>query len=278
LPEKRATVEEWVLTLMAAVERAAEELGVPWLLTGATARALLLESVYGLVPGRGTTDVDFAVTVETWDQFGLLTDRICQDARFSRDRKQAQRLRCSAGGYLDLIPFGGIEADDHLVRWPPDGSIEMNVSGFREACTHAEMVIVNGSIAVPVISPEGLALVKFIAWRDRHQEQPRKDASDLAYLLRHYGTVFSLARLFDEHPDALEAADYDAELAAARVLGRELARISNSDTAALVSELLATELKAGDDSALVREVAEGLSLRRPRARFPSADVCPHGAQ
>ncbi|MBI5440938.1 MAG: nucleotidyl transferase AbiEii/AbiGii toxin family protein, partial [Deltaproteobacteria bacterium] len=260
-------VDEQTLTLISAVARAAEELGVPWLLTGAMARALLLENVYGLTPGRATMDVDVVVTVETWGKFGLLTDRICQDPRFSRDPKQAQRLRCSAGGYLDRIPFGGIEAEGHLIRWPPDGSIEMNVSGFREACTHAQIVIVNDSIPVPVISPEGLTLVKFIAWRDRHREKPRKDASDLAYLLRHYATVFSTARLFDEHPDALEAADYDPELAAARVLGRELARISNSDTAALVSELLSTELKAGEESDLVREVAEGLSPRDRELAF-----------
>ncbi len=78
-------------------------------------RVLLLEEVYELPPGRATRDVDFGVMVESWDHYQALIRRICEDGRFHQDGKQTQRLNSDYGS-IDLVPFGGIEADGNVIR------------------------------------------------------------------------------------------------------------------------------------------------------------------
>lgn len=90
-----------------------------------------------------------------------------------------------------------MEAPEGEIRWPPDGDFELNVTGFRDACRGALTVLVNDVLPVPVVSPEGLVVLKLFAWHDRHLTQPRKDAADLAYVLRYYGEVLGQEVLFD---------------------------------------------------------------------------------
>ncbi|SCZ68372.1 hypothetical protein [Thiohalomonas denitrificans] len=88
MAEHTATVDEMIFALLAAVSNAAEPAGIPWMVTGASGRVLLLESVYGLPEGRATEDVDFVVMVQDWGQYGDLVGGICRDSEFCRDPKQ----------------------------------------------------------------------------------------------------------------------------------------------------------------------------------------------
>lgn len=257
--EHKASVDETTYALLAGVAKAANVLEVAWMVTGAAGRLLLLERVYGLPSGRATEDVDFGVMVESWAQYQALVQRICQDPRVRQDPKQRQWLRFSEVGYLDLVPFGGVESTDHMIQWPPDGDFTMSVAGFGEAYADSMRVLVNDELAVPVVSPVGLVLLKLIAWEERHLAYPRKDTTDIAYVLRHFGTLLTEQVLFDEHFDAVAEAEYDIDLAAARVLGRRLSEIVLDDTRGRLSRLLTRELNASMDSALVREVAESLA-------------------
>ena len=244
--------------LIVAVAKAAEALRIKWMVTGAAGRVLLLESVYGLPHGRATEDVDLGVMVANWDQYRSLVERICVDADFQPDPKQRQRLKFRNDGLLDLVPFGSIESDDRTIRWPPENDFSMSVMGFREAYAEAIEVDVDG-VVVPVVSPSGLMLLKLIAWTQRRYTQPKKDAADMAYLLRHFSAVLTEKVLFDQHSKAIEAASYDIDLAGCRVLGQKMASMSAKDTLTFVRNLLDGELKEETDSALVREVAEHLA-------------------
>ena len=244
--------------LIVAVAKAAEALRIKWMVTGAAGRVLLLESVYGLPHGRATEDVDLGVMVANWDQYRSLVERICVDADFQPDPKQRQRLKFRNDGLLDLVPFGSIESDDRTIRWPPENDFSMSVMGFREAYAEAIEVDVDG-VVVPVVSPSGLMLLKLIAWTQRRYTQPKKDAADMAYLLKHFSAVLTEKVLFDQHSKAIEAASYDIDLAGCRVLGQKMASMSAKDTLTFVRNLLDGELKEETDSALVREVAEHLA-------------------
>lgn len=59
----------------------------------------------------------------------------------------------------------------------------------------------------------------------------------------------------------VEEADYDLELAAARVMGRKVAGSYQDDTLVRIQRLLAQELDAGEASQLLREMAASLVLR-----------------
>jgi predicted nucleotidyltransferase len=112
----RATGLKVVFALLCRPKLVAAVLEVAWMVTGAAGRLLLLERVYGLPSGRATEDVDFGVMVESWAQYQALVQRICQDPRVRQDPKQRQRLRFSEVGYLDLVPFGGVESTAYVAQ------------------------------------------------------------------------------------------------------------------------------------------------------------------
>lgn len=258
MPKPKPYVDERTLALLRAVAKAAAELRIDWMVTGATGRVMLLEGVYGLPHGRGTQDVDLGVMVASWEQYRALVERLRQDERFRPDPKQRQRLRFGDDGMLDLVPFGEIEPGDRTIRWPPDNDFAMSVIGFREAYAEAVTVSLDG-LSVPVVSPVGLALLKLVAWNERHHAQPKKDAADLAYVLRHFSAILTEKILFEEYFSVVEASGFDMDVAASRVLGNKMAGLAAEDTRAYVLSLLDRELKQGADSKLVREVGEHLA-------------------
>ena len=258
MPDYRAHVEGRTFVLLAAVASAASELEIGWLIAGAAGRVLLLEEVYKLPPGRATEDVDYGVMVDSWDHYQALVERICKDERVYKDRKQTQRLHFSDYGIIDLVPFGGVESDGNVIRWPPDGDFVMSVAGFQEAYDNAVQVLVNDTLMVRVVSPVGLLLLKLVAWGERHNIQPRKDAADIAYVLRHSPALFGETSLFEEHFEIVESAGYDLELAAARLLGQKMSALASERTRKHVCKLLEQELNNGIESKLVRQVAESL--------------------
>lgn len=258
MPRPKAHLDARTQKLIVAAAQAANELGIKWMVTGAAGRVLLLESVYGLPHCRATEDVDLGVMVADWAQYRALVGRICEDAAFQPDPKQRQRLKYRSDGLLDLVPFGGIESGDRTIQWPPENDFSMTVMGFREAYAEAVEVDVGGVI-VPVVSPVGLMLLKLVAWTQRRYTQPKKDATDMAYLARHFSAILTEKALFEHHNDAMEAADFDLEIAACRVLGQKMATMAANDTRAFVLKLLNDELKETVDSALVREIAEHMA-------------------
>lgn len=255
MPERGATVDVKRFALLRAVATAAGKMGVQWMVTGAGGRILLLEGVYGLPSGRATIDLDFAVMVESWEHFRRLEEAICAIPGYSADPRQKQRILYELGGHLDLIPFGGVEDEAGELRWPPDGEFVLNVAGFSDARTSSRTVLVNGELAVPVVSAEGLAMLKLFAWRDRHLTQPHRDAADIAYVLLNYADLLGEVALFEDHLPTVEAADYDLQLAAARVLGARIGAISSSSTRGRLLSLLQEALAADEDADLVRDLS-----------------------
>jgi predicted nucleotidyltransferase len=264
LTKAEPQVDARSLMLLEAVSKAAGELGIAWMVTGAAGRVLLLEGIYGLPQGRATRDIDLGIMVESWERYQGLVNRLQQDGRFQPDPKQQQRLLFADDGMLDLVPFGEIESGDRLIRWPPGNDFAMSVIGFREAYADTVDVPVNG-LNVPVVSPVGLMMLKLVAWSERHLAEPKKDAADLAYVLRHFSAILSEQVMFDEYADAMEASGFDIDLAASRVLGRKIAALAQEDTRVFLSGLLEEQLRQETDSPLVREIGDqmrGLDIER----------------
>jgi predicted nucleotidyltransferase len=258
LPDYRARIEERIFAILTAVASVASELKIDWLIVGAAGRVLLLEEVYKLPRGRATEDVDYGVMVDSWDHYQAFVERLCKDPRVHKDGKQAQRLRFSDYGIIDLVPFGGVESDGQLIRWPPDGDFVMNVAGFQEAYVNAVQVLVNDTLMVRVVSPVGLLLLKLVAWEDRKISQPGKDATDIAYVLRQGPTLIGEENLYGEYFDTATATGFDLELAAARALGRKLRDLTFCPTGDHVRKILQRELADGIESKLAREVAKSM--------------------
>ena len=110
-------------------------------------------------------------------------------------------------------------------------------AGYREAFEAAPLVEIDRGFVVRVVSLPGLAILKLFAWADRGAGDSR-DAIDLAMLLRQYGAAGNQDRLYGAEIGVMEAVSYDLDLAGARLLGRDAARISGTETRGRLLALL----------------------------------------
>lgn len=222
------------LEILRAVTEAAAAAGIECMIVGATARDLLLTHVFGIPPRRATYDVDFAVAVESWDQFEQLKSQLSTRNGFEPSERMKQRLyyggQKKEHGYpIDLVPFGGLAHHKNEIVWPPDMKVSMNVAGYQEVLGATEQVELAPGLTVKVASLAGLAILKLIAWSDRGSANP-KDAHDLYQLMTQYANAGNSDRLYDTEFAILEAANYDPEIAGACLLGQDATRLASEAT------------------------------------------------
>ena len=226
-----------LLIILGTVDRVAVDCGIDYFVAGAMARDILLTHVFGIDTGRATRDVDFAIAVESWDQFDLVKARLVSVGSFTASSTLAHRLYYRDKFLIDLIPFGGIEQTPHTFAWPPELDVMMNVAGYEDALKAAEHVQVTPDLIIRVASLPGLAVLKLFAWMDRGVTNP-KDADDLLTIMRCYSDAGNLDRLYGAAIGMLESAGYDPALAGACLLGADIAKqVSESTYLQLVDRL-----------------------------------------
>jgi predicted nucleotidyltransferase len=220
--------------VLSAVNAAARDLAIDYFVAGAMARDIVLLNVLGFDTLRATRDIDLAVNVSGWDQFDALKNRLIDSHGFSKGNAAAQRVYYASVYPVDLVPFGGVVDIDSNIKWPPDSAIVMNVLGYNEALDTTLKVEVKPGTVIPVASLASLAMLKVFAWIDRGHRD-RKDAQDLALLLRRYADTIDAGDLHHSEAAVLDAVDYDYERAGARILGKHVRQMAAPRT---VGELL----------------------------------------
>lgn len=261
-------IDPRLLEILTLVDRITRELTLDYFVTGAMAREILLNNVFGIDAGRETYDVDLAIALDGWGQFDMIKTRLVEMAAFVCDPGVAHRLWYRRGTKkglpLDLIPFGDIEQGAYKIAWPPDQSIVMNMAGYREAFSAAQEVEIAQGFVVRVASLSGLAILKLFAWVDRGADTD-KDARDLATLLRRYSAAGNEDRLYGEEFGIMETLNYDLDLAGARLLGRDAAWFIEPTTRTRVLALL-------DDGALWGRLVRDMSREFPTAEDSVAEA------
>lgn len=222
-------IDQPTIDLLILVNGITTALDMPYLVVGATARDIVYHHRFGTPVKRATTDVDFGIQVRSWEEFESLSKMLVSEG--FKPEKSAHRFFCPNNTQLDIVPFGSIEDDKASIQWPPNGEIEMNVLGFKEALEQAFLVEITNEpvLHIPVASPQGLALLKLIAWSDRDRDMRVRDALDIAYLLDHYEADLSIVeRLYEE--GVIEQYNYEISLASAHMLGDDSAAIASDAT------------------------------------------------
>jgi len=193
------------------------------LLVGAMARDLLLHYGFGVRVTRATTDVDLAFAVADWDEFNVLRKALIDSGSFTPSPSVEHKLFHRERIALDLIPFGGVEDSAGRITWPADESL-MRVLGYREAHATGVELLLPGRQGIRTVSVPMLAILKVIAWAERHTTQPRKDANDLLLILGNYLSGNANAeRLYNEAAQLLESEEFDYQVAGAWLAGRDSA-------------------------------------------------------
>ena len=247
-------IDQGTLELLALIHQVTLDMGVEYLVVGATARDLVMHYGYGARIQRATEDLDFAIQVESWDSFAEIKDRLI--AKGFKKRKAPQRVASPTGMPVDMVPFGGIADKNLNIRWPPEGDFEMDVAGFDEAHKSAIQVLIQQDppIQIPVASPQGLALLKFIAWDDRDRDLRPKDAKDLAYLLESYKSVEKVIDRVYEIDGLMQRYDWDVDQGSAHLLGVDTSSITGRKVKTKVSKILNANLQAEAPNYLVEEM------------------------
>lgn len=217
--------------------------GIPYLLTGGMAREILLHHGYGCPTGRLTTDVDFGVTLSSWQDFQALKDALEDSGTFHPDPRMVQRMIYRPAGStfdmnIDLVPFGTIAGSQGEIAWPPDGSHVMRVLGYAQALTTAIHVRLDDACWIPLASAPGLVIMKLMAWMDQGEARLGRDAVDFIEVLRQCPHVLTDQELYDHHPESMERYDFRVEPAAAYILGKQVADLADEPLRHTINEAL----------------------------------------
>jgi predicted nucleotidyltransferase len=160
-----------------------------------------------------------------------------------------QRLVHESALLIDLVPFGGLEEIRGQISWPPDFSIVMSTVGFREAYDHSVEVRIADDLIVKVASLPGLALMKIVAWDERHFE---RDAQDLGLIMRQYLAAGNEGRVYSEQGDCLDLLNeqFDYLTVSARVLGRDVSLLLSNSSRAVLERVLSPAMDQRNVDAL----------------------------
>jgi predicted nucleotidyltransferase len=211
----------WLSAILSDARGAAPD--VDFLVVGAMARDLLLHYGHGVPITRATKDIDLGLAVAAWEEFQRLHDAYLKSDNFTPGRPGNHRLVHRSGVTLDFIPFGGIEREDGTIMWPDDDTV-MGVLGFTEARATAIEIQLPGKTPVATVCLPMLAILKLMAWSERHTYAPQKDASDLFLVLANYLNDDNAERLYEVGLHLLESDDFDYEAAGAWLAGHDSAR------------------------------------------------------
>jgi predicted nucleotidyltransferase len=243
-----------LVELYRVINEVAEELGIPFLVVGASARDLVFEYVYGMNIQRATKDVDFGIQIASWSEFEIVKEELKKKG--FKETKNAHRLESQYVYPIDIVPFGGVEDHEANIEWPPLGEQVMKVLGFSEAFEHADIVNIcdNPALKLKVASPIGLTLMKFIAWQDRSFDKRRKDATDLHYMLISYEKLpGTKLRLYDDL-ELLELYDGDISLIGAHLLGQDSREIASKGTSDFINKIVSDNKENGQIELLASEM------------------------
>jgi len=261
-------VDPATLHILELIDSLLRRAKIPYMLVGATARDLLLFHVFGQKVTRATFDLDFAILVDSWEQFATVKRLFLDIPGFTDKGREAQRLHylTAEAAYetiVDIIPFGKLETKDRTIAWPPDADVIMNVVAFSDAFENAIVVDVDSNLSVPVTSLPGLAILKLFAWLDRHYD---RDVQDIRKLIETYTDAGNVERLYEEENDELKRVGFDTVLAGAFLLGKDMQRIMDTK----VRRKLLTLLSEKELAELIRQLARTMSVLDDRTESAEA--------
>lgn len=246
-------IENPVVDALQILKKVTDSLGVNFFVIGASARDFILRHQYGIEPRRKTGDIDLGMEVASWEQFKALFEELISTGQFF-PTSERQRLRCGIV-LIDILPFGPITDEEKKISWPPEHEIIMSMVGFEEAYEHSITARVTSGpdLDIRLATLPGLAIMKLISWKEKYPDRKR-DAEDLLLIMNKYEEAGNSDRLYGEELPLLQGEGFDTRSAGARLLGRDMATISDPRTFLIVKEFLDNETKEGSQYKLISDI------------------------
>ena len=246
-------IEKPLVDALYTLKKVADSLNIHFFVVGASARDLILKHCYGIEPPRKTGDIDLGVEVASWEQFRELTESLIATGQFF-PTPEKQRFRHGTI-LIDILPFGPITDEDKKIRWPPEHEIIMSMAGFEEAYEYSVTVRLSSDpmLDIKLSALPGLAIMKLVSWKDKYPERKR-DAGDLLLIMNKYEEAGNSERLYGKELPLLQEEDFDARMAGIRLLGRDIAKISDAQTFRIIKSILDAEIEDLSQHKLVSDM------------------------
>lgn len=212
--------------MLSALERGFEKFGIDFYLVGAVARDAWMSGINKIAPRRTTGDIDFAVLINDKGLYEQLKEYLINEEGFQPTKENAFVL-IKDNTEVDLMPFGAIEDEQSRVTVQGTGYTSIHVPGFKEVY-EADLPEINldGDHTFKFSTLPGIVLLKLLAWDDR-PEARRDDIRDISDILNHFFDMYD-NEIWENHNDLFEA-EADLKLIAARVMGREIKKITTQN-------------------------------------------------
>jgi predicted nucleotidyltransferase len=252
-------IEKPIVDALGTLKKAADSLNISFFIVGASARDLILKHCYGIEPSRRTGDIDLGVQVANWKQFKELAESlIATDQFFQAPEKQRFRYGTIL---IDILPFGPIADENKKISWPPEHEVIMSMVGFEEAYEYSITVRLSSDpvLDIKLSTLPGLAIMKLISWKDRYPERKR-DAGDLLLIMNKYEEAGNSERLYGKELPLLQEEDFDARTAGIRLLGRDMAKMSDMQTFRIVKSILDAEIGDMSQYRLISDIIRESSI------------------
>ncbi|WP_202804450.1 hypothetical protein [Baaleninema simplex] len=229
----------------------ANYLDIPIILVGAGARILIFDRQFG--DGRGTTDWDVGISIDSWQSYTRLHETLTQGnaPRFRATSTLHKIVHIETNIEVDIIPFGDIAQPDGKIIWS-DSENSMNVLGFTEARVNSEITRIE-NLEIPILTLPAFVTLKIFAWGDRG-ERTQKDLEDIEFIFAKYEDD---ERVYNELYDELANETLDFLDANIYLLGRDISRLLQSTTLTelkLVLDRLLESLQNRDSLSLYERV------------------------
>lgn len=123
------------------------------------------------------------------------------------------------------MPFGAIEDENAKVTIGEVGLTSVNMPGFREIYDEGLPELeLEEQHRFKFCTLPGIVVLKLIAWQDR-PEIRRDDIKDISKILKHFFDMYA-DEIYENHNDLFGNNAFELNLIAARVMGREISKIS----------------------------------------------------
>lgn len=215
------------------------------LLVGADCREVLHSALGHNFVIRGTDDTDIGIALTDW----TIYERIATE--FARTGSNGIRYLID-GLRVDIMPFGEVEVPEGIVT-PASRSEHLVVFGFDDVYTRAGPLVLPSGATIRIPHPAGYGVLKLRAWIDRWAYGQNKDGKDIAATMYWYQESDEVkSRLYDRETglELLESLDWDADLAAVRILGAD----ARAQLSATNAQDIAHRWAAMDHMDLAREL------------------------
>jgi len=247
-------IDDEIVEVFDAIESVAKTLRAPFFVVGAFARDAILQYGYGINTIRATRDIDLAIIVSNWEEYNVLKQSLLKTGKFKKGNNNPGRIVYKDTFPIDIVPFGKVEDKMGFICWPPENNFRINALGFKESFNHSILVRMRSDTPLDIrfASLTGQAILKLISWNDDYPNRA-KDAQDLLLIMLNYIDAGNQDRYYED----IELLEMDYELASARLLGRDIAKIFTAKLYTEILKILKEETIEEGRNRLIIDMIEG---------------------